>query len=104
MKCMRVRRDLSAYIDREVSSRRRAAIENHLAECPDCRQYKETLSRIVESVREIDRIEPSAEFWPATMRRIRTLVKLPGPMPVVSDRPGTTMTRWVPRAWNSPLT
>ena len=86
MKCNRVRKDLSAYIDGELSSRRRAAIENHLAECPDCKQYKESLSRIVESVREIDRIEPSAQFWSATMRRIRTLVKLPGPMPVVAPR------------------
>ena len=86
MKCNRVRKDLSAYIDGELSSRRRAAIENHLAECPDCKQYKESLSRVVESVRAVDRIEPSAEFWPATMRRIRTLVKMPGPMPVVAPR------------------
>ena len=40
MKCICVRKELSAYIDGEVSSRRRAAIENHLAECPDCKQYK----------------------------------------------------------------
>lgn len=86
MKCNRVRKDLSAYIDGEVSSRRRTATENHLAACPDCKQYKESLSRVVESVRAVDRIEPSAQFWPATMRRIRTLGKMPGPMPVAAPR------------------
>jgi anti-sigma factor RsiW len=86
MKCNRVRKDLSAYIDGEVSSRRRTAIENHLAVCPDCRQYKESLSRVAESVREVDRIEPSAEFWSATMRRIRTLVKVPGSLPAVTPK------------------
>ena len=86
MKCNRVRKDLSAYIDGEVSSRRRAAIERHLAECSDCELYMERLSRVVKSVREVDRIEPSAEFWSATMRRIRTLVKVPGSLPVVAPK------------------
>jgi hypothetical protein len=78
MKCKRARKELSAYIDGEVSSRKRTRIEKHLAECSDCEQYKESLVRLVESVREADRIDPSAEFWPVTMRRIRTLMKLPG--------------------------
>ena len=86
MKCVRVRKELSAYIDGEVSSQRRAAIENHLAGCSDCEQYREHLSRLVESVREADRIEPSPEFWSDTMRRIRTLVKLPATAPAVAPR------------------
>jgi len=79
MKCDRVRKELSAYVDGEVSSQRRTTIENHLAGCSDCEQYREHLSRLVESVREADRIEPSPEFWAATMRRIRALAKLPAP-------------------------
>lgn len=86
MKCNRVRKELSAYIDGEVSSRTRTRIENHLAQCSGCQQYKEHLSRLVESVRQVDRVEPSAEFWSATMRRIRTLVKLPAPAPAVAPR------------------
>lgn len=86
MKCIRVRKELSAYIDGEVSARRRAAIDNHLEECPDCKQYEESLSRTVKSVRQVERIEPSAEFWSATMRRIRALAQMPGYMPVVAPR------------------
>ena len=86
MKCVRVRKELSAYIDGEVSSQRRAAIENHLAGCSDCEQYREHLSRIAQSVRKADQIEPSPEFWSDTMRRIRTLVKLPAPAPAVTPR------------------
>jgi hypothetical protein len=86
MKCDCVRKELSAYIDGEVSSQRRTAIENHLAGCSDCEQYREHLSRLVESVREADRIEPSPEFRPATMRRIRALAKLPASAPAVATR------------------
>jgi len=86
MRCKRARKELSAYIDGEVSSRKRTRIENHLAECSDCRQYTESLLSLVESVRDVDRIDPSPEFRPATMRRIRALVKLPAPGPAFAPR------------------
>ena len=86
MKCDRVRKELSAYIDGEVSSQRRTAIENHLAGCSECEQHREHLSRLVESVREADRIEPSPEFWAGTMRRIRAVAKLPATAPAVATR------------------
>ncbi len=86
MKCKRARKELSAYIDGEVSSRERIRIENHVGKCSTCRQYKEGLSSLVESLRGVDRIDPSTEFWSVTMRRIRTLVKLPTPVPAFAPR------------------
>ena len=77
MRCKCVRKQVSAYIDGEVRSRRRVRLEKHVAECSECDRYRESLSRLVESVRRIDTVEPSTEFWSATMRRIRTTMKVP---------------------------
>ena len=83
MRCSRVRGELSAYIDGELPHRTRVRLERHLAGCPGCEQYRKSLCRLVETVREAGPIEPSAEFRSSTMRRIRGAVKVPrATMPV----------------------
>lgn len=77
MKCARVRRELSAYIDGEVSVRVRRMIENHLAQCPECDRHRQELVQVVESVRRLATIEPATEFCADAIRRIRTATKVP---------------------------
>ena len=91
MRCKRVRKELSAYIDGEVSSRARTRLERHLAGCAACQQYKDSLSRLVESMRRVGEVEPSAEFWSTTMRGIRTAMKVPGATAPVVPRWATAL-------------
>ena len=37
MRCKETRKVLSRYLDRELSSAERASVEEHLAQCPECR-------------------------------------------------------------------
>ncbi len=82
MKCERVRRALSAYLDGEVPSSARTGIEEHLARCPECERRKQELSLVVESLGRLGRLEPSPSFHSQTMRRIRTATEVPAPRKV----------------------
>ena len=84
MKCKHVRKELSAYLDGEVSAPARIGIEKHLAKCPECERYKKELSLVTESLRRLGRIEPSASFYSETMRRIRTTASVPASRKVVA--------------------
>jgi len=79
MKCKLTGKELSAYIDGEVSASARVRIERHVARCPECDRYMKELSLVVESVRRLGRIEPSATFSAEMMRRVKTSKALPAP-------------------------
>lgn len=86
MKCERVRRALSAYLDGEVSTSARTGIEEHLARCPKCERRKQELSLVVESLGRLRRIEPSPSFHSQTMRRIRAATEVPAQRKVAVRR------------------
>lgn len=86
MKCTRVRKELSAYIDGELSPRARTSIEEHLTRCPECSRRKAELVFVVESVRRAGTIEPSASFCADTVRRARTTREVPYPTPVIGRK------------------
>jgi hypothetical protein len=48
-----VQERLSAYLDRELSSREQGYVEHHLATCPHCRRELDTLRRTVEWTMEL---------------------------------------------------
>jgi hypothetical protein len=83
MKCERVRKALSAYLDGEISSSACTEIEEHLAKCPECERRKHELSLVVESLGRLGRIEPSPGFHSQTMRRIRSAAEMPAQRKVV---------------------
>lgn len=45
--CTRIRQDLTAWVDGELAGRRRARLDDHLDQCPDCRVEAELLRHSV---------------------------------------------------------
>lgn len=68
----RHRQDLSAYIDGRLETRRRQALERHLAQCTSCQEGLETLRRVVALLRRVPQ---------APVPRSFTLTSTPAPRP-----------------------
>jgi predicted anti-sigma-YlaC factor YlaD len=74
MGCGRYRELMMATLDGEICVEDRAALESHLAECPDCRREFEGLKKVSELVDEIELPRPSEEdmmkYWPSVYAKI----------------------------------
>ncbi|HQM74340.1 MAG TPA: zf-HC2 domain-containing protein [Candidatus Saccharicenans sp.] len=84
MNCHQVRKNLSAYLEGELSQARAIKIEAHLAECQQCRQLAEELKSISQSLASLPAVEPS----PALLSK---LYSIPGQVelesrPVIEER------------------
>jgi len=77
----RIREMLSLYIDGELSSRDRARVEEHLAECDDCTWELETLRQTVDLVGQLPKVPVPRAF---------TIYETPRPRPF-----GLFQARWV---------
>jgi anti-sigma factor RsiW len=54
---------LSEYVDGDLDAGTRAALDAHLATCPDCRATREELERVVVRARRIGYREPRHALW-----------------------------------------
>jgi hypothetical protein len=61
---------LSDYIDGELAPAERAAIEDHLPGCDDCRAVLEDLRRLVEAARRLPDAPPDRELWDGIAQRV----------------------------------
>jgi anti-sigma factor RsiW len=61
---------LSEYVDGELATGERAALETHLATCADCRATLEDLRRVVARARSLDDRPPHVDLWPGVAQRI----------------------------------
>jgi len=52
--CSRVRRQLGAYLDGELSQNRRTAVERHVVRCKSCRIASESLHRLERALRIVE--------------------------------------------------
>ena len=71
MNCRTCQRELSAYLDGEVSGARRAEIEAHVAGCAACRQRLAALQQIAAGVRALPRLQPAPQFVADVRRKLR---------------------------------
>lgn len=55
---------LSEYLDGELSSAERAALERHLAACPTCTAVLADLRRVVARARSLTAEAPGSDLWP----------------------------------------
>jgi anti-sigma factor RsiW len=81
--CWRFRRRLGGYQDEELSARRRARVEAHVAGCESCRQELASLGRLRSALaREpVDLPEPAlAAFWPQVRTRLAAAEAAPRPV------------------------
>lgn len=61
---------LSEYLDGELDSTERAALEAHLATCGDCRVTLAELRAVVARAKALEDSEPVAELWPEIRARL----------------------------------
>gem|GEM_PF-3258205 len=70
MSCEELSEELSAYLDGELSSQERAALEAHLERCPRCREELASLRAVSTLVASLPQVEPSEQFRRALNREI----------------------------------
>jgi len=73
IKCSKVKRLLSSYVDGEVKEATRTGIEVHLAQCPDCRNELKMLKADQELLISVRVREISPYFTTRTLARIKAL-------------------------------
>jgi hypothetical protein len=70
-----IRRQLSAYLDGEVSPAQRVEIDAHLADCPRCRAALAELERTIGHIRNLPRVEAPPWLAAKTMARVREVAE-----------------------------
>jgi hypothetical protein len=78
MRCNNVREELVAYIDGELSSMGRHAIEAHLSECEVCATECENMQQTIGWTCQAEPIEPASDWWETLQEGIQTLEPKPG--------------------------
>ncbi|MGE5323593.1 MAG: anti-sigma factor family protein [Actinomycetota bacterium] len=68
--CAEVRRELSNYIDEEVTAELRARIEEHLSSCTGCKALYDGVRNVVTLVSSTDLIELPRGFSARLYRRL----------------------------------
>ena len=61
---------LSEYLDNELDTAERAAVETHLAECGDCRADLDALAAVVARAGALADTGPEQNLWPAVAEQI----------------------------------
>lgn len=83
MDCAKIREQLVAYLDEELSPQEKAACESHLETCPLCRKEKEILECTWQLLDAIPSTEPSpvfrARFWERVRQEEQSWFWLPFP-------------------------
>ena len=63
MRCRKVEKNLSAYVDRELDLRTAKKLEAHLSGCPRCREKLAALERVETALAAFPDREPSPFLW-----------------------------------------
>ena len=70
MSCNRIETDGMRYIDGEMTAEERAAYEEHLASCGECRQAIDELGRVERLTGMVKIRDPQDDFWEAYWKRL----------------------------------
>jgi hypothetical protein len=81
MKCRRVRKLLPDYIGEEVPVTKRWQIDQHLKECPNCRDALGALQEVWDGFVHQPFPQKDEEFWNALTRGVMTEIRRTQPMP-----------------------
>lgn len=72
MDCFTCERNISAYIDDELTGETRVEMESHLASCAACRQEYETDLTLWEAARQLPAEAAPDSLWPAIESQVET--------------------------------
>jgi len=75
MRCSKVKKMISDYIDNELTSKQTDALETHLKECPECRQTLEAFKNIAEKSGKLKEVSPPEWSWMRIKMRIGSQAK-----------------------------
>jgi len=64
------RRNMSAYVDDDVSRRQRQRLDEHTSRCAECRRMLRTMVAVVRGLRDLP-APPSSNVGEAVVRRLR---------------------------------
>jgi anti-sigma factor RsiW len=81
--CSSFRKNLSAFLDGELSLRKRKQMELHISECASCREEAEKFRQMIGIIGGMERPEVPAQLWEGTKRRIQAASELPARKPVL---------------------
>jgi hypothetical protein len=70
MKCQKVRNMFSGYLEKTLPSVARASVEQHFAECGECKKLYSTLNSAVAMMERTPEVDPPAGLRSAVMARI----------------------------------
>ena len=68
--CQDIRGELSAYLDGELTSSRRAEVDAHLASCGRCQQELSEIRKLTAGVAALPRLQPAPRFLAEVRRKI----------------------------------
>lgn len=71
MKCKKIKRKLSAYLDKELNYKEKQIVEKHLKECVNCMDELDILSNQDKFLIKIETIEPSFNFRNIFWRKVQ---------------------------------
>ena len=78
MSCEEMRPLITGYIDGELSPDQRAKLEEHLADCEDCRREMEQMTRLTEELAKMEFREPTDDelerYWRCIYNRLERRV------------------------------
>jgi len=66
LRCSKIQKNLSAFLDNELNTEERKQIEQHLSECVECRQEMEKLRHTIYLVSKIECPEVPSYLWQET--------------------------------------
>jgi hypothetical protein len=71
MECKDIQKRLSAYIEKAVTPKQKAAIDKHLKKCKRCRQELADLKRTIKYVQQLEEVEPPRWLTQRVMARVK---------------------------------
>ena len=81
MKCKRVQRFLPDYIGEEIAVTKRWQIDQHLKECPDCRDSLGALQEVWDGLAQQPIPQKDEQFWEKLTRGVMQEIRRKRPMP-----------------------
>jgi anti-sigma factor RsiW len=75
MKCAKVRKNLSAYLDGQLEEKEKVFLEEHLRSCFSCQEEYNLFQRVDGLLEKIEPIEPTETFHPRLWQKIHSLGK-----------------------------
>jgi anti-sigma factor RsiW len=85
--------DINDYVDGSLSLSDRAAVAEHLDQCPTCRALAEDLRELRRAARELAPIEPPARLWTKLEQAVRES-STDGGQPALTAFPGPARPTW----------